>query len=282
MKSLTILQVFFVTLVIVVTTGSASAVSELYAKAHTPGVAGPVTQTESSGPVEVSSSRTYSTHSVKADTSSDFGVLKLYAESMVNTDYGTSATSISHARWSDTFFFESEAFNGQAGTATMHFRVDGLFNINAPNWFNTPSGSIILGVGDSTTPGYNNFMAKSYTLYGDGTEDGSAEWLNSDLFVVTSFTYGTSFEFAIDLRLEAYTASSGQLITTQVTGDFSHTSIWQGITDIKNAGGSPVGDYSFSSSSGVNYINAVPEPTTTCLLAGGLILLVGLRRRHAA
>lgn len=228
-------------------------------------------QTGSVGPLQASDAFSLDGGSANSHTSADYGVLKLYAEALGSgeTAYGTSI-----AYWTDTFLFESDTLDGQAGKATVHFRIDGSISATTTGNGNLSYGRIILNVG--TPEAENQYLSETYQLYANGSTSGSADFLNTDIPLEINFIYGTSFDLGIYLNVVAWAGNNG----AHVVSDFSHTSTWEGITDIEDAFGNPVTDYSFSSTSGVNYINAVPEPSTTVLFIGAGAFVIALARRR--
>jgi len=95
----------------------------------------------------------------------------------------------------------------------------------------------------------------------------------------------------LDLSLEAKASASGwraglpgsalYLTPVQSTAvaSFGNTALWQGITSLTLNDGTPVQNWTLSSSSGFDYTSPVPESGTWALMAGGLALLTALSRR---
>ena len=66
---------------------------------------------------------------------------------------------------------------------------------------------------------------------------------------------------------------------SSAVSNFGSTATWQGITSLKLNDGTPLQNWTLSSTSGFDYTRPVPEPGSWLLLAGGLALLAGVRGR---
>ena len=74
-------------------------------------------------------------------------------------------------------------------------------------------------------------------------------------------------------------------MTADSLADMGHTLAWAGVTELRDADGALVGDYSLlSDSSGFDYrhayVSAVPDAPQAALLAAGLALIGVVRRRR--
>jgi hypothetical protein len=87
-----------------------------------------------------------------------------------------------------------------------------------------------------------------------------------------NFTYGTPFDFWLNVRLRT------DIITSEpgsVSATISLTN-WSGFENV-TTGGSPVTNATFSSASGTDWTQPVPEPSSALLLLSGTAVF--LRRR---
>jgi hypothetical protein len=103
---------------------------------------------------------------------------------------------------------------------------------------------------------------------------------------IVSFQYGVSIPIEVELQSSAVAEYDNLGGPGGAQFDLAHSLYWGGITDL-TAGGSPVGTFTVTSDSGANYADsfvppAAPEPGTATLLAGALMVGLGLARRRVA
>lgn len=98
------------------------------------------------------------------------------------------------------------------------------------------------------------------------------------------------FDFFLEARASASgwrTGSPGTAayltpVQSSASSNFGSTATWQGITSLKLDDGTPLQNWTLSSSSGFDYTRPVPEPGTWALwLAGLAVLTGGMRSRRA-
>ena len=115
------------------------------------------------------------------------------------------------------------------------------------------------------TTGLTGLQTLTFTMVNQGPQ--LQLYLNANAFAGTS----------------AYHREEGSLQADSLS-DMGHTLAWAGVTEIRDASGALVADYSlFSASSGFDYrnayVSAVPDAPPAALLAAGLAML-GLTRRR--
>jgi hypothetical protein len=220
----------------------------------------------------------------QASASSSFGVLRA-SSSIGVPPRGSSfynAVSFSEASFRDDFLIDAPGLTGTQGSVTVRFTIDGSLSANAVG---TPSYS---APGNATyaragyTFGVNPNSGDSYTQrkHWDGSTSGT-QFLGVEQVHTLYFTYGTTLE-NVTLRITTTNSAAGEGYSyySATASDLSHTAIWGGFGEVRDAGGNIVENYSFSSASGTDYTQAVPEPATSLLAGLGLAFTL-LRRRRA-
>lgn len=202
---------------------------------------------------------------------------------------GVSVSAI--AGLSDDLLFDAPGLAGTMAKMTFAMRIDGHMSADnvSPNgnaasradWAfraNTASGRRSLG-STGVSGGVTNFY--DWGFEGVPDVDGLFSF---ELPVVL----GQTVTFGLSLEASAYssgwrTGSPGTAayltpVQSSAASNFGNTASWQGITSLRLNDGTPLLNWTLSSSSGFDYASAVPEPGTWSLLAGGLALLAV---RHA-
>lgn len=242
-------------------------------------------QTASTGSVSavVTGEPEYGDRYGDASAFSSFGVLR--ASSTIGVPpLGSSfysANSFSSASFRDDFLIDAPGLTGTPGSVTVRFTIDGSLSVGT-------SGTPSYGV-----PGNVTFARAGYTfgvnpnsgdMYSqrenwDGTPSGT-QFLGVEQVHTLYFTYGTVIQ-DVTLRITTTTSAAGEYYSyySSSTADLSHTAIWGGFGEVRDAGGNVVTNYSFSSASGTDYTQAVPEPGTSLLVGVGLAFALFRRRR---
>lgn len=109
---------------------------------------------------------------------------------------------------------------------------------------------------------------------------------NAEIGGTVSFIFGQPFSITVAASswMQASSGSYGtNAAVATFVSDFSRTLTWGGMSDLRDADGNPVADYSVSSLSGTDYRYAivpppVPEPATLLLWLLGLSLLAARQR----
>lgn len=224
------------------------------------------------GPVQINST----VENAYAEASADYGILKLYGEA--HRVGGSGSTGYATAEWNDVLTFNSDTLDGQTGHATLHYQIDGSFNVGLSGG-TSDYAKFYLDVTTRDTAHYYDSLAEDnpyFGYYGNGSLD-NPNFLNAPRTLEISFTYGVPLElrFWVQIQTAALWDNGSYAIA-----DLSHTATWGGITDIEDSLGDPVEDYSLSSDSGTDYLNPIPEPSTTALLLGAGVFVVALSRRR--
>lgn len=185
------------------------------------------------------------------------------------------------AGFEDTITITDATRTGQRGTFT------GSIRINVDNESYGPGrNEFFVGIGN--TMGNARTVAKG-TFFDNGgiwtyarTEVGSGSGSNDQILNFTvPIIFGEAFGIAV--WTESFMNTNGY--TTQATmhkQDASDTVDWAGTVLVEDSMGTDLDpeSYSLASGSGVNYVNAIPEPSSFLLLGLGLVA-VGVRRvRH--
>lgn len=261
-------------------TTTANAAPELYVSAYGQGPGSQ--QTASSGPVSQSDSATHQFGSGMARAGADFGVLRNYAEATAiagSSNFNNAVLASTTARWQDDLLFNAAGLTGSPGSVTVKFRIDGTLAASQPQFDPDQSqtradasyGMSILGSGVVHSGGESRFA--------DGTRtfSGSGPFLNVEQTATLPFTFGTAFT----LKLEVSASSTAR---TQFGGsalaDLENTTTWGGFITVRDSQGQVVNNYTFSSASGTNFINPIPEPNTALLILGAAAGLLARRNRQ--
>lgn len=244
------------------------------------------TQTSSSGDVAavVAGPSEYGDRYGDASAFGSFGVLR--ASSTIGVPpRGSSfyqAFSSSEASFRDDFLIDAPGLTGTQGSVTVRFTIDGSLSVgtNGTPSYSTPGNVTYARAG--YTFGVNPNTGDTYTqrTNWDGSSSGT-QFLGVEQVHTLYFTYGTVLE-NVTLRISTTTSAAGEYYSyySSSAADLSHTAIWGGFGEVRDAGGNLVTNYSFTSGSGTDYTQAVPEPGTSLLAGVGLAF--ALFRRHRA
>lgn len=251
-------------------------------------------QVATSGSVSDAESATLFNGSTNGRASAAFGVLRAYgaAATVPSNQSNYSYYSFNSASWRDDWFFTSPTkANGSPGFVTVRFTIDGTLAVTSNgspqdpfSSFDNYYGHISYTFGTNIGTGEN---ARETIRY-NGTRQG-APFLGIEQSITLPFTYGVPLE-NVELRIQANVFVQGQqrspteFFTNEFVADGEHTATWGGFGLVTDGSGNPVNDFSFTSGSGTNYSQAVPEPGAAILLLGAGLLLspaCRVRRKHS-
>lgn len=213
-----------------------------------------------------------------------FGVLRASSSISVLPRGGSSpysAFGTSTASFQDDFLIDAPGLTGTAGTVEVRFTIDGSLSLDkygAPAYFASQSSTYAqatyaIGVGI----GAGDVIATQRLRY-DGSTSGTS-FLGVEQAYVLNFTFGTvvnDFTFRITTAVSA--AGEGSTYLSTATADLSHTAVWGGFGEVRDSNNNVVNGYSFSSSSGTDFTQPIPEPTAAALVALAGAALIGRRR----
>jgi hypothetical protein len=200
-------------------------------------------------------------------------------------DANTVAGFEAAALFTDSMTVPDALRNGQLGSAILHFSIDGSLAVSSgsaaffANYqkdsgpiFTLMTASIQAGTPTffpSTGSGAAGYVVTPTSISGAGVFD----------TVPLDLVFGTPFDLTFGVFAYAIPRAGS------ASSSFASTALLTGI-DIFDAAGRRIEDFSIVSGSGTLYgprgvqVAAVPEPTTTALLATGLAAMLAARRRR--
>jgi hypothetical protein len=219
--------------------------------------------------------------SIVGRVSASFGVLRIYGESHINMNPGGVNYGGGTAYFTDEFTFNDPNHVGEAGTFTFTLRADGVLTSSNRTGqtsgttysYNPSKATLSLSVHDGTT--FTNYLNVSETLDDNGSRGGTA-FLGQPVSVTVPFTFGTTFSLRISLSGSATTYAE---FGADSYADGEHTLEWGGITSVKDNTNTVMTGYTLGSGSGVNYVNAAPEPSGVLLLLFGSVAVLAWKGR---
>ena len=239
--------------------------------------------TASSGGVSHASSGADETRYGSFSASASFSGLSTYGQ-IATIPYNSSVyagVGSGRASFRDDFLFDAPGLTGTAGSVTVRFTISGT-----------------LAVTKNGTPNYSAAMSNTFAeaayAFGvdldssnqvsqrrrwDGTSSGTL-FLGVPQERTLNFTFGTTLENVM-LRISSTVAAAGEGFTYASNSTSDLSAAWGGFVEVRDNGGNVVSNYSFSSSSGSNYVQPVPEPASAALVLLGGAMFVGTRRSRS-
>jgi hypothetical protein len=206
---------------------------------------------------------------IRGAARANYGSLGAYAYKSDLASGDITAGIASSARFTDTWTIGSVSQNGAQGHLNVWVDVEG----NIPGAITHPGVSGGSSWGVQFTDSYYSAVESWDWANSVGRQD-YAGFLSQQI----TFTYGVPFDISIDFSVSAGTPVSGGVNYS----DYLNTvTLNMGKTQIFDATGSVVNDFTLTAASGHNYMpsTSVPEPTSILLLGLGLIGLAGVRRK---
>jgi len=213
-----------------------------------------------------------------------FGVLRASSSVSVlprssSSPYAAFGTST--ASFQDDFLIDAPGLTGTAGTVTVRFTIDGSLSLekygsaaySASQSSTYAQATYAIGVGIGATD-----VTASQRLRYDGSTSGTP-FLGVEQQYVLNFIFGTTVnDFTLRITTSAAAAGEGSTYLSTATADLSHTAVWGGFVEVRDSNNNVVNGYSFSSSSGADFTQPIPEPTSATLVALAGTALLGRRR----
>jgi hypothetical protein len=247
--------------------------------------------------------------SISLEATADFGALRVnvhgYADVLSKSQLGEAVASARvQARWQDTLKLENNInpMPGRLHHMKAFLRLDGGIDIHVegdapfqPNGREAAS-AVHLKLLATSPIGQDALPPPPYSgvYFAEGSESTSMTVgvkRPADRIIPVNIFAREDEYFVMDFLMEVivggradisnYYATLGNHFSTTFSGDFGHTLSWGGITSVEDAAtGEQIEGWSITSSSGVNYANAVvPEPATVGLALLGLLALTCRRAR---
>ncbi len=203
------------------------------------------------------------------------------------------------AAFTDALSIDAAGLTGQLGTVTMGMVVDGFLSAGGdtdgdPIFPCCGSGAGGFGA-DFDGRGLSAETSAGVSHPGIPGGDPAGLYIQDHFGGgVVTFTFGTPFEIGANISLSGVAQAglpdtSGPYLSyaASMVGDFGNTLTWAGLSDLRDAAGESIPDFSVASLSGTDYRFAiaappVPEPGSLLLWAAGLAgLRYATRRRFA-
>lgn len=238
--------------------------------------------------------------------------------SITSTKGGGMSASGGSSAWgslTDTFVMQASCSSpslcsaGTHGTMTFSIGVNGSATGSGTYTTSTPSGG---NGGWSGSASWDNSGSVNAGWVPGASVATSTSWLRGESFATSqsgivnstttgaglgseSFTLEFIFGQAITFNMlghvystanatyDYYASQGGSSATSSFAADMSHTMAWGGISELRDAQGNLLSDFSaVSASSGYDYryAYAVPEPSVSAMMGAGLLITLAWKRRQ--
>lgn len=272
--------------------GAGQAHASLYTYAGTFGEAGDTKQAHA-GVTELHSEGSYnqngriSTQSVTAS----HGVIKAYA--MAETTSGQTVSGAAWGQWRDDITLHNPLLTGSYGQLRLNFSysyelsaITELQGVAAQGYYINDID--VSAVGDYSALAHrqldNHDATDGFSGYGNTVDlEGTRVTPDGEISLLIDFIWGVPFTVSQHVMVQCgvgfYPAAPNATCVT----DSSHSSYWNGISDV-TSGGARIGDFTVLSASGTDYSHSfvpapVPEPEQIWMLAVGAGVALLARRR---
>lgn len=206
-----------------------------------------------------------------------FGLLRAFGRAaQVPGLSNRNAFAAAGAHWNDDVSIDAPGLAGQAGTATVHYRIDGsmAFNSSASARSNY---SFFVKRGEL----FENISVGNWQI---GVGPSGADFLNRSISATFPIVFGAERQWLFTISLQS--SLFGVDVAESAVVDLSDTALWEGISDVRDAQGKEVAGYGVRSASGTDWaqpvVAQVPEPSALVLCCVGAVAVgaVSLRRRN--
>ncbi|HUL02435.1 MAG TPA: hypothetical protein VLV16_04285 [Gemmatimonadales bacterium] len=226
--------------------------------------------------------------------SANYGILGVSAGGQVVGPVSVSALGASgnaFASFSDNLTIMAPGLAGMIGSVRVVFGLASFVSVD---------GGVGSGCSGSAQVSYG-VVASLSGGGGSGSSNQSGTWTDYPCFNTHTFSgtppgifsltapvlFGSPAQLSVNLSAlsnESWLDFASGSATAE--GDFAHTLTWGGFTEVRDAQGNLVTNYSVTSDSGTDWSKPAPEPATAVLVATGLIALgasrpVRANRRNA-
>ena len=208
-----------------------------------------------------------------------FGTLRAVGQAVDVAPVPSHSTSAAAAAsWADDVTLDAAGLTGQAGTATVQYRIDGSMSF------------------DSTASARSNysFFVRRGQLFDNvsvgnweiGVGASGADFLNRTISATFPIVFGAERQWTFTISLQSTVFGIVQDASAVV--DMSDTAMWLGIAEVRDAAGSLVSTYGVTSASGTDWSQSVlqvvpeqpvPEPSALLLFCVGALAIFGIALR---
>jgi hypothetical protein len=210
---------------------------------------------------------------VDGSAEAEFGTNRIFNSVSIGSNNNEFAYSRMRSSWVDSVLISDPELDGEAGVFNGVIYVDMDYSSSGtPGSINNNFFSV--GVGNAV--GNSSYASVGFDL------SGAQSYNSTPVAFSISFTFGTAFDFAVNMTSYIGLSNGGNLGGGgSITHNAANTVTWGGVVSVQDSSFQVVnpGDYSLSSTSGTNYLSPIPEPSSVLLVLGAIGAVCGFRRR---
>ncbi len=224
------------------------------------------------------------TEAVFASAQGAAGLGALHVADVARATVGTDAQAQGSAGLTDAFRLSAAGRDGTQGTMTVSAFVDGGLRATITGFAYADTRVVADLFVDDTGAGNVDYSIEGSARHYVGIDvpDTRTGEPGFTLQMTVPFIFGRDMSLSMALLTVSGITINGSG-SSIAEADYSHTMRWGGITDVRDAAGRLVTDFSaLGTTSGFDYAAtpSVPEPAGSLSMAGGLLALCGLFRRR--
>jgi hypothetical protein len=217
----------------------------------------------------------------------DYGVLRARAIGTASGPFLDPGNAVAggsiEAAWTDRFTIQpaDPDLLLQDGTFVLEMTLDGSLTADAggASQSNTRAQYNLTVEAGTCSPGCNFKLVgeqSDFGLLGGGQTfegDPVADFKSPPV----PFVFGVPIDLSVELSAVAQAVAAEEPVTSSADADPTHTLVWNGLSEVRNASQGLVTDFSVISDSGVDWSRPVPEPSSELGEEAALLGLAALR-----